>query len=230
MSLLLLPSAASLDFSGEVFPFTAACFCAVSVSAAVSPFTTSPASVAAVAAVSPCRDCVGVSCCVAVLAPLPRLLRTLGWRLCAGWVGVVEPEPGVVEPRLLGVGVVRAELLVSAVTGVETVLSCEITDCCELRLGERCVLETSSVPSSCLCGTSRSVTRCCAVSARCLSAVSVSDPQLLLSLSSGPFCARRAARGDAGGARRAAHTMLWMCSQIRRNRRMFPDIRVKVMA
>ena len=149
MSLLLLPSAASLDFSGEVFPFTAACFCAGSVSAAVSPFTTSPASVAAVAAVSPCRDCVGVSCCVAVLAPLPRLLRTLGWRLCAGWVGVVEPEPGVVEPRLLGVGVVRAELLVSAVTGVETVLSCEITDCCELRLGERCVLETSSVPSSC---------------------------------------------------------------------------------
>ena len=77
---------------------------------------------------------------------------------------------------------------------------------------------------TCLCGTSLSVTRCCAVSVRCLSAVSVSDPQLLLSLSSGPFCARRDARGDAGGARRAAHTMLWMCSQIRRNRRMFPGV------
>jgi hypothetical protein len=45
-----------------------------------------------------------------------------------------------------------------------------------------------------------------------------------LSLSSPPRVLRRLARGLAGGAtRRDTHTMLWMCSHIRRNRRMLPE-------
>jgi hypothetical protein len=44
-----------------------------------------------------------------------------------------------------------------------------------------------------------------------------------LSLNSPPRVLRRLARGLAGGAtRRDTHTMLWICSQIRRKRRMFP--------
>ena len=77
----------------------------------------------------------------------------------------------------------------------------------------------------------------------------VSEPHELLSLISLPFPVLRPARGEAGGALLAAQTMLWMCSQILLNRRMFPatrgdcevtnpglawshspDIRVKVIA
>ncbi len=51
----------------------------------------------------------------------------------------------------------------------------------------------------------------------------VSEPIDSLSLRSPARALRRLARGLAGGAtRRDTHTMLWMCSQIRRNRRMLP--------
>ena len=53
----------------------------------------------------------------------------------------------------------------------------------------------------------------------------VSEPMDSLSLSSPPRVLRRLARGLAGGAtRRDTHTMLWICSQIRRNRRMLPVV------
>ena len=67
---------------------------------------------------------------------------------------------------------------------------------------------------TCLCGPSRSVI---------LS--EVSEPQELLSLISLPFPVLLPALGEAGGALLAAQTMLWMCSQILLNRRMFPETR-----
>ena len=57
----------------------------------------------------------------------------------------------------------------------------------------------------------------------------VSEPHELLSLISWPFPVLLCARGEAGGARRAAHTILWMCSQIRRNLRMFPEEAIKYL-
>ena len=56
----------------------------------------------------------------------------------------------------------------------------------------------------------------------------VSEPHELLSLISWPFPVLLCARGEAGGARRAAHTILCMCSQIRRNLRMFPKEAVNI--
>ena len=56
----------------------------------------------------------------------------------------------------------------------------------------------------------------------------VSDPQELLSLISLPLPVLLPALGEAGGALLAAQTMLWMCSQILRNLRMFPATRREV--